>query len=288
MFDTSNPDECVCIIPLALVGDANSGIHVRDELLDPYQGTGWAERKSLVDLRCSCVDIVHGLFSSENSVSATLLVIEFQFEPRRQCQRVSSATIELKFSGLQEETTVEVHSIAPLGRFVLQHMSQETERAYEESAWDFPISGSATGVSTVQQQYSVPREATGSTTVMGSIDLRGRNFGGKNCVLWNIQENHISMDGIGTTIRTAVVVKRRSEAKFKCHLSIQAKAEGQMGSRSVYGCTPEERPLVFDPAIPLGNRLADYPNEELGAFDLMSLASIRVSSGNSAGQGGSR
>ena len=101
-------------LSLHLTGDAGSSLRTQNDPSAPFQRTNVIERRGAVDVRCSCLDIVHGLFSAKGEAFATLIVLQFRFDPRKRARRFQSVDISLEFDGSRPgQGGPEVYAIAP-------------------------------------------------------------------------------------------------------------------------------------------------------------------------------
>jgi hypothetical protein len=86
------------------------------------------QQKGAVDVRCSCIDVVHGRFAPDCSAYGTLLVLQFRFDSRQRARRIASADIFLEFSGIKPGgSRPEVYAISPDGRLGLVQTTQHEE-----------------------------------------------------------------------------------------------------------------------------------------------------------------
>lgn len=58
------------------------------------------------------------------------------------------------------------------------------------------------------------REIGYVTSVIGSINLRGRNYGKANCASWTLMENLETKTRVPVSIKTAILLKRRDKGRF--------------------------------------------------------------------------
>jgi hypothetical protein len=168
-------------IPLTLKGEEGSGLHIQNDPRSPRQRQNMIERRSAVDIRCSTVDIIHGFFASEGKeqdVFCTLLVLQFGFDSRKRARRVSHIDIELKFSGQDQD--LEVISLSPCNNFRIAPTTQ-TETTTTGGELNVGVGGAGVNIGgALKYERGVQREMSYAATVIGSIDLRGRNYGKAN------------------------------------------------------------------------------------------------------------
>lgn len=269
-------------IRLFPTGDSGSSFRTQNDPSAPYQRSNYIERKGAVDIRCSCLDVVHGLFSAETGLYATLIVLQFRFDPRKQSRRFQSVDISLEFKSMKRgQTGPEVFAIAPNGRMNLMPTTQKEEvsrKAGLELGGAGPLGG-LTATGSVGWEKNVSKDTSDQTIVIGSIDLKGRNWGPSNCASWTLLENKTTKTSVPSSMRTAVLLKRQNEDPFQCVLKIDAvvdvksKFERMFGGK---GREPRDDPVLFDPEIAPTNNLRQYDTKELGAFDLESLCDVRM------------
>jgi hypothetical protein len=265
---------------LSPTGDAGSSFRTQNDPSAPLQRSNYVERKGAVDIRCSCLDVIHGLFSAESGVFATLIVLQFRFDPRKRARRFESVDISLEFGGMKQgEVGPEVYAIAPVGMLSLVPTTQHEElkrNASLQLGGAAPVGG-ITATGTVGWEKSVSKDTSDQTTVAGSIDLKGRNWGKSNCASWTLLENKTAKTGVPTSMRTAVLLKRKDENPFQCVVKIDASVEFKSSLERVFGGKgrePKDDPVLFDPELEPTNNLRKYDILELGAFDLESMCDV--------------
>lgn len=265
---------------LSPAGDAGSSFRTQNDPNDPYQRSNYIERKGAVDIRCSCLDVIHGLYSAQSQTFATLIVLQFRFDARKRARRFESVDISLEFKDQKPGGGgPEVYNIAPLGRLSLVPTTQHEEvkrNASMQLGGAAPVGG-LTATGTVGWEKSVSRDTSDQTTVTGSIDLIGRSWGKSNCASWTLLENKTTKTGVPTSMRTAVLLKRKNEDPFQCVVKIDANVDFRSTLERVFGGKgrePKDDPVLFDPQIDPTNNLQQYDIEELGAFDLENVCDV--------------
>lgn len=267
-------------IYLYKTGDEGSHFRTENDPSSPWQRANWVERKSAVDLRCSCVDVVHGDFSPSSDQFATLLVLQFRFDARKRARRIQSVNIELEFKRMRPgETGPEVFAIWPNGRMSLMPTTQHentTKSLNLQLGGAAPVGG-LTATGTVGWERSLSRDVSDQTTVTGSIDLRRRNFGPSNCASWTLLENGSTHTGVPEMIQTAVLLRRIDEDPFQCIVKIEAKVDIMSTLQRVFGgkgSVPRDDPVLFDPSLSSTENLMKYNEKELGNFQLQSVCDV--------------
>lgn len=261
-------------------GDSGSAFRTQNSPSNQLQRSNYIERKGSVDIRCSCLDTVHGQLSSTSDIFATLIVLEFRFDPRKKARRFESVDISLEFKGMDsKDAGPEVLKAAPDGNLSLMLTKQHEElqrNASLQLGAASPIGGlTATGA--LGWVKTVSRDASDQTTIVGSIDLVGRNWGPKNSVSWTLLENKTMKTGVPRRMRTAVLLKRKDENPFQCIAKIDAVVDLITTLGRVFGGKgrdPRDDPVLFDPDLDSTDNLQKYDTEELGVFDLESVCDI--------------
>jgi hypothetical protein len=272
-----NEDLPAFSIPLCPAGDRGSGFHTQNDPNNPYQRERVIDRDGAVNIRCSCVDIIHGLFAEDSDVFSTLLVLQFRFDPRKRARRLAQVDIELRFSGIAGGgADPNVYAIAPDGRFSFAQTTQTEATTFES---DLHIGGGMTGADAggkVKYGRNVTREMSYATTVVGSIDLRGRNYGQPNSASWTLIENPETKSGVPIAMKTAILLKRRDEGEFQCVVTLKAKADWRTNMEWLVGTTKPDDPVLIDPTKdPTSNRYSEM-ELKLGELNLESISDITV------------
>jgi len=223
--DPEDPDLPSFDIGLNPGGDAGSSFRTQNDPAAPLQRQNYIERKGAVDIRCSCLDVVHGLYSGESGVFTTLIVLRFRFDARKRARRFESVDISLEFGGMKPgESGPEVFAIAPEGSMSLVPTTQHEEVKQNRSlqlGGAAPVGG-LTATGTVGWEKTVSRDTSDKTTVTGSIDLKGRNWGKSNCASWTLLENKTAKTGVPTSMQTAILPwKRCLEARGEYQKTIR-------------------------------------------------------------------
>ncbi|KAK0610001.1 hypothetical protein B0T17DRAFT_512309 [Bombardia bombarda] len=246
-------------IDLLPTGDKGSSFRTQNDPASPYQRSNVIERKGAVDIRCSCVDVIHGLFDEEGDTFCTLVVLQFRFDPRKRARRIVSADIELRFaSNKPGSPDPEAESVTQGAHLTL-------------SAAAVAGAGLSGGVN---WSRTVERGLDNATTVIGSIDLRGRNFGKSNCASWTLMENNDTKTGVPMSMTAAILLKRRTEEIFRCDFTMKVKADWRSNLETLFGSTPLDDPILFDPTLDPTNDKYDELN--LGSVDMESIADITM------------
>lgn len=265
-------------IDLSPTGDEGSTYRFKNHPDDPYQRRHWTERKGVIDVRCSALDVVHGLWSPEAPLRfCTLVVLQFRFDARRASRRIARANIELRFFGKTPgDDEVEVAGIWPHGKLALQRTTQNEENTV--GAGVNVGSGMVVDVGAeLKWEKTVTRDTTDATTVVGSADTRGRSWGEHNSASWTLLENSTMGTGVPAAMRAAILLRRKTEDKFQCTFEIEAKADWKSSLQGMFGKREVDDAVLFDPLRDSTNNLREYEETELGKVDLATLGDITTS-----------
>ncbi|XP_014554315.1 hypothetical protein COCVIDRAFT_105339 [Bipolaris victoriae FI3] len=261
-------------------GDEGSSFRTRNDPSAPYQRTNVTERKGALDIRCTCLDVIHGLVSPDADEFATLIVLNFRFDSRKTARRILAVNITLQFAPEKAgDPEPEVFQIAPYDNMVMVQTTQTEGKTTMAgvSVGAPPLVGVELGAE-LGWERSVTRETTDATRVIGSIDLLGRTYGNADSASWSLIENSTTKTGVPSTMRTAILLKRQDEKPFRCDFKIEAKVDAKSSMersfQKMFGGRPKDDLLLFDPQLPPTNKLQTYDLTALGSVDLGSLAGI--------------
>ncbi|KAF4546016.1 uncharacterized protein LTHEOB_4668 [Lasiodiplodia theobromae] len=278
--EEEDDDENVFDIALNPGGDEGSSFRTKNDPAAPYQRSNVTERKGALDIRCTCLDVIHGLVSPEAEEFATLIVLKFKFDSRKTARRISAVNITLQFAPEQAgDPEPVVSQIAPYDSMVMVETKQteDEKRSASVKLGAPPLAGVELGTD-LGWEKSVNRETTDATKVIGSIDLLGRNYGEADSASWTLLENSTTETGVPSTMRTAILLKRQDEKPFRCDFKIEAKVDPMSSIerklQKLFGGRPKDDPLLFDPQLPPTNKLQTYDLTALGSVDLGALSGV--------------
>ncbi|KAL1640282.1 hypothetical protein SLS58_007098 [Diplodia intermedia] len=264
-------------IGLNPTGDDGSSFRTENDPNALYQRANFMERKGAIAIRCTCLDVVHGLLTSGNVREfATLIVLRFNTDVHKRARRVASANIVLEFASMEVgKEGPEVLGISPLGSMVMVQTQahQEIKKSAGVKLEAPPLAGIGAG-GELGWDKTVSMELTDATKVIGSIDLRGRNYGPPNCASWTLLENEMTNTGIPAVMRMAILLKRRNQAKFQCTFEINATVDYKSNLERLFGTKPKDDPVFFDPDMEPTNKLQTYDIYNLGSVDLGHVSDI--------------
>ncbi|EUC39824.1 hypothetical protein COCMIDRAFT_10164 [Bipolaris oryzae ATCC 44560] len=278
--DGDDDDDDVFDIMLNPGGDEGSSFRTRNDPSAPYQRANVTERKGALDIRCACLDVIHGLMSPDADEFATIIVLNFRFDSRKTARRILAVNITLQFAPEQPgDPEPEVFQITPFDSMVMVQTMQTEEKKIMAGVnlGAPPLAGVELGVD-LGWERSVNRETTDATRVIGSIDLLGRTYGNADSASWSLIENSTTKTGVPSTMRTAILLKRQDEKPFRCDFKIEAKVDPkssiERSFQRLFGGRPKDDPLLFDPQLPPTNKLQMYDLTALGSVDLGSLSGV--------------
>jgi hypothetical protein len=260
-------------VDLFLTGDEGSGFHTQNNLLDPWQRRQVIQRPGAVKVRCDCIDVVHGKFAPDtNSAFATLVVLKFRFDQRRQARRIHTADIKLEFASITPGgVRPEVHAISLDGRFSLVQTTQ-TEEISKEG--EFEVGGAGIPGPTIKANLKWGKTTQGqtddATIVVGSIDLLGETAGEPNSASWTLLENKTQKTGVPESLQVGILLKRINAEPFQCIVEIEAQADFKTRLEGLFGSTPKDDPVLFNPEAAPTSKLMQYDTKALGSLDMES------------------
>jgi hypothetical protein len=257
-------------------GDEQSTYRTQNDPSRPHQRTNIIERKGFVDVRCAAVDVVHGFLEPDGD-PATLLVYDFRFDPRKRARRILEAHMSFTYVSADSAVAADpvVLKIAPRGRMTLVPTTQKETTIHGGKAKAGGGVLGATVGGTIKWEKSVSHETNDATTVVGSIDLVGRSFGESNGASWSLLENKSVETGVPALVRTAVLLRRAdADTEFHAPFKIRAHADLRSSLERVFGKTPKDDPILYDPSLPPTNKLRKYDVDNLGSIDLNSLSTV--------------
>lgn len=258
-------------------GTGDGAFHTKNDPTNPFQRDNIVERHGKVDVRCEHKDIVHGYFSDDIDDPYSLIVLEFQFSPNGLARRIREARITIRFAAMERDSADPiVTNMYPQGSIVVQPKKHKETLVKEGS---LNIGGGVAGVELggeLKAGQTVEREVEDATTLRGSIDLVGRNWGPKNAVSWTLLENQSTKTGVIRKMQSAVLLKRRDMSHFKASVTIKITADTVTNISSIFTRDPEDEDVWYNPdRTPSStDRLQTYDTNNLGAINLKSVSEI--------------
>lgn len=260
-------------VPMFESGSAGSGFHTKNNPKAPYQRREVIQRTGAIDIRCSILDVVHGVMSPESDYWATLMVIQFRFDPQKRMRRITEASLELLFDLTDPENELpEVEAISFDGNYSLLP-SKQSESTTVGGSGTLGATQILTASGTAKWEKTVTRETSDKTTVSGGRFVVD-NIPPNRIAKWTLLENRTLKTGVPASLQVAVRIQRQDEAIFTCMPTIKCKADKWTSIESFFGKVPEDDPILFNPDRKPTNRLMMYDTENLGAIDLHALGNV--------------
>ncbi|RMJ16017.1 hypothetical protein CDV36_004290 [Fusarium kuroshium] len=231
------------------------------------------EARHGVDIRCTLIDVIHGAMSKDSDYWATILVLQFHFDPQKRARRISEATIELIFDVSDPDGILpEVEAVSFNGKysFIPSKQSETIRRSGEGTVGD---GYGAHLVASAKWEKVVSRETKDATKIMGSKVIVGSMLPEREAE-WTLLENQTLKTGIPASVQVAVRIKRMDEKMFTCLPKLQCKADRWSSLQSFFGRVPVDDPVLLKPDMKPINKLMVYDTEELGSIDLQKLSDV--------------
>ncbi|KAL6878818.1 hypothetical protein J3F83DRAFT_724008 [Trichoderma novae-zelandiae] len=261
-------------IGLNKTGERGSGYHTRNDPSNKYQRQTVTERRGIIEVRCKSRDVIHGILSEETGESATLLVYDFYLDTTRRSRRIVSASLEFEFgSSVAGVPAPQVQAIAPAGRITLLRSTQEESVKHGAGVNAGVGEFGATAGGSVSWEKTVSRTTSDDARVTGHIfsDDYGKGVGAS----WTIHENSTVKSGTPSLLRCAILLNRGfDDNQFQCKVRIKVEADWKSEMGRLFGSTPPDDPVLFDPDMPPTNKLRKYDADNLGSIDLDDFVDI--------------
>ncbi|KAK2595808.1 hypothetical protein QQS21_006572 [Conoideocrella luteorostrata] len=272
----SDLEDASVSIALNKTGEPGSGYHTRNDPSAPYQRETVTERRGIIEVRCQSREVVHGVLSADTAENATLLVYDFHLDTTRRSRRIVSATVEFEFGSIVPGTPApQVHAVAPAGRVTLLPSTQEEAlcRGTQLTAGAGELGVNVGG--TLKWEKTVNRTASDNARVTGHIfsDDYGKGVGAS----WILHENGSIKSGVPTFLRCAILLTRGfDDNNFQCKVKVKVEADWKSELGRLFGSTPPDDPVIFDPHLPPTNKLrkAGYDTDNLGLLGLDDFVEI--------------
>lgn len=254
-------------------GSEGSGFHTKNNPKDPYQRQEVVQRTGSIDIRCSVLDVVHGVMDPDGDYWATLMVLQFRFDPQKRMRRITEASLELLFGVTDPANELpEVEAISFDGSYSLLP-SKQSESTTVGGQGTIGATQIVTASGTAKWEKTVTRETSDKTTVNGGRFVVD-NIPPNRIAKWTLLENATLKSGIPASLQVAVRIKRQDEALFTCMPTIKCKADKWTSIESLFGKVPEDDPVLLNPDRKPTNRLMVYDTDNIGAIDVQALGNI--------------
>ena len=241
---------------------------------DQYHRAEVLQRTGAVDITCSLEKVVHGAMSADSDYYATLIVMQWHFQPKAS-RRISEATIELLFE-TSSDGELEVERVSFPGTYSLMPTTQEES-----------VTRGAEGTLGIEKigslNFTGKLEKTVTAITSDAITLSGgkrlvNNVPPCRVATWTLTENQSQPAGIPASLRVAVLVSRNDLQKFSCKLNFTCKTDLRTSFGSFFKKIPKDDPIIFQPDPEdkgtRPNRNVTYGDEELGSVDLDGLCDV--------------
>ncbi|KAL0939167.1 uncharacterized protein CTRU02_205777 [Colletotrichum truncatum] len=260
-------------------GDRESSFHTKNDREDPFQRSNVVQRKGAVDVKCTCVDIIHGSWGEDDDdARATLLVLLFRFDPRRRARRVALANIEFVFFDSQgrhrKNPEVAFMSFDDSFSLVPTQRTESMTRGAEGTVGGGLLGAELSG--TVKWEHRVEEETTDAAHVVGSIDRLGAPAGPSNAATWTLRENATTKKGVPAAMRVGIVLKRSTDDDFFCTVKLETEVDLKTRVEQLFGGRDSDDPILFRTQLPPTNKLMKYNVDNLGDFDLSLVEDVTV------------
>lgn len=249
-----------------------SKLHTENDPNHPFERMNVIERHGRVGISCEHKHIVHGFYDDEDRQPCSLIVFDFSFTPNGPAVRIKEAYVVVKFSAMEKGGPEPVVQAAyPKGMFGVVPTTQR-ETSSRSAGMNIGSRGPVQVGAELKAENSIERETIAHSTVKGSIDKRGRNWGDKNSVSWSLWENPKTKTGIVTGMQAPVLLKRRDMSQFRATVTIKVVADTLTQLGSVYKTDPKDDDVLYDPERKGPKNEFDAKN--LGKLDLRSITGV--------------
>ncbi|KAM0344166.1 hypothetical protein ACHAPU_007888 [Fusarium lateritium] len=242
-------------------------VRERNDPLDEIQRSVITDRGATSDYKVQAVlrACIHGRMDGESSNPASLILVDYQLQSLKSDSVFTSVTTGFTFteysgissSAAQDESSPAVIAYAPFERPVKLNQSTATEGSAKNAQLNLEPEFSGIKIGSIK----VGGEKTSSHEQKYFEQGRaGRHYdrGRPHMVWWNLVHNRSQGSEVTPKFRVAILVERKSDAKFQADFKIAAK--GGFGYK-IQGLkdkwlykTAVDDPVVFDPAkTPMGD-----------------------------------
>ncbi|KAK6360672.1 hypothetical protein TWF730_006806 [Orbilia blumenaviensis] len=271
-------------IVLVPTGDKGSSFRTRNPEGSDYRSNLIDNGESLVT-QANIRHVAHGtLQPSGIRRLSSLLVFEFRFLnfARREHRRFKSATITVRFEDVGKNQSLDpvVYRIAPQD----SHFLNPTTRVRDISQYfGGGISGGVNFASLnlgCEVGLQETKTSNHAVRVTGAKRITERVNGAENTAIWSIHENTHTKDGIPNFLRTSVLLKRKTNAKFRAFITIETTVDFATDVRRLVGLegTDPVDPFALDPNFehPEDLEALEIELDSMEAVDLMSIGGVAV------------
>ncbi|KAK4458239.1 hypothetical protein QBC42DRAFT_277227 [Cladorrhinum samala] len=259
--------------------------HVRNDPSAPYQRQSVIENPGILEIQCKSREIIHGRLSPEPDEYATLLVYDIHLESSKRSRRITSAAVKFEFSSSEPgQPSPKVLRIAPFRKW---SVSPSTQQEATTVGGELSIGAEfvANVGATAKWEKTVSRTTEDEAQVTGSI--WSDDFGNPRSAKWVLTENRSTKSGVPSFFRCAILLGRSHNGLFESQVMIEVDSDWKSKVERLFGSTPRDDPVLFDPEFPPTNKLRKqgYDMDNLESLDLHAeFAAIRFSAAFTPGQ----
>ncbi|KAI1083969.1 hypothetical protein F5B20DRAFT_360833 [Whalleya microplaca] len=256
-------------------GEEGSGFHVFNVAADQYHRAEALQRTGAIDITCNLKQVTHGAMSTTSDRYATLIVMQWFFQPKGG-RRISEATIDLLFEAGSGSGDIEVEKLSYLDTYSLMPTTQE-ETLIKGGDATVGIEQFVDVSLTGKWEESVAKTTSDAITLSGGRRLVN-NRPPYRIATWTLSENRSQRSGIPASLKVGVLVSREDREKFFCKLALTCKTDFQTAAQSIFKKIPKDDPIIFQPnPIDKGtrpNKNVTYGNDELESINLDELCDV--------------
>ncbi|KAI1370784.1 hypothetical protein F4677DRAFT_437489 [Hypoxylon crocopeplum] len=208
-------------------GVEGSGFHVFNVAPDQYHRAEVLQRTGAIAITCNLERVVHGAMSADSNQYASLIVMEWLFQPKGS-SRISEATIELLFEAGSDDGSVEVEKVSFPGTYSLMPTTQAKTRDATVGVEQF-ASSSLSG----KWEKTITKTTSHAITLSGGKRLIN-NRPPSRIATWTLSENQSQLAGIPASLKVAVLVSRDDQEKFFCRVAFTCKTDLKTATKSFF------------------------------------------------------
>ncbi|KAK1768260.1 hypothetical protein QBC33DRAFT_577861 [Phialemonium atrogriseum] len=232
--------------------DEEGDFRPRIDASSSFQRETITDGRGVVDIRCVAKDVIHGYFKHG-----------FQFDSHKGTRRIAKVDIQFVYEGDEIGSELDVFEIAPKGRWTLEPREQT----------DVMIGGEGADNWAAKSGYKLKRTTTRGmqhgTTVVGSTEVTNRIHGPPNVARWSLMEN--TSAGVPTIFRAVVLLRREDDFPFHSSVKVKASVDWKRRLSPLFGATPADHHILYDPRLPPTNKLHICDTYNLGHVSLRGL-----------------
>ena len=252
------------LVDMFEAGEEEGGFHVFNAAPDQYHRAEVLQRAGAIAISCTLEKVVHGIMSTESDRYATLMVLQWLFQPKN-ARRISEATIELLFDPGPGGGDVEVEQVSFLGTHSFMETTQDETIAKGGEA-TIGAEQFAKLSLTGKWEKTVARTTSDAITLSGGkrvVNNRPPN----RVAMWTLSENETLSTGIPSSLKVAVLVSTEDRQSFFCRPTLTCKTDARTTFESIFKKIPKDDPIILQPNPDIKgtrpNKNVTYGYEEL-------------------------